>query len=202
MIAEYEALREARTTTYTGSTNSSNLFLAAVSGGTIALALISQVLKGDTCVLASLVILVGLLLLGVCTFVRTLEGQIVCRVYVRGMNRIRHYFVELTPNVADYIILPVNDDVPKFYTAGLNPSKWAVLINLPGMIAIINSIIGSVLIVGTLMVLFALPTLQTILWGGVIFTVMFIAHFGYQMMRFKKAERETKIRFPSTQTHK
>ena len=97
MIAEYEALREARRLSYTVSSNSSNLFLAAVSGAIIALGLIGQVdVLKDQFFLASLVILFGLLIVGFFTFARTLEGQIMCRIYVRGMNRIRRNGAKVT----------------------------------------------------------------------------------------------------------
>jgi hypothetical protein len=207
MIAEYEALRGARTLSETVSSNSSNLFLAAVSGAMIALGLIGQVdaLK-DQFFLASLVFLFGLLLVGFCTFARTLEGQIACRIYVRGMNRIRRYFVELAPNITNYLILPVSDDVPAFCSAGFSPSRWvAQFINPPAVVATINSIIGSVLITGILRASCNLYTQFTIFCcGAVVFIAMFIAHHTYQVCRLKKAEVkwETKVYFPSPKADK
>jgi hypothetical protein len=119
------------------------------------------------------------------------------------MNRIRRYFVELASSVADYLISPVSDDVPAFCSADFNPSRWAPLfVNLPGMIAIINSIVGSVLIIGSLVVLFAMSTQCIILLGGVTVTVMFIAHQVWQIVRLKREESKTEICFPSAQIHK
>lgn len=202
MTAEYEALREARALVHTSSNNSANLFFAAISGATIAFTLIGQLSGvGETLFLTGLVVLSASLLLGLVTFVRVLEGHIANRVYIRGMNRIRRYFVELAPIVADYVILPVNDDVPTFLSVDFAPSRWAILLSAAGTIAIINSIVGSVLIGILMRVASCLPTLLSILVGSVVFIVMFIAHQRYQVRRLQKAEKETEIRFPSTQTH-
>jgi len=201
MIAEYEALREARRLSYTVSSNSSNLFLAAVSGAIIALGLICQVSALSQFFLASVAILFGLFIVGVCTFARTLEGQIVCRLYLRGMNKIRRYFVEVAPNdVKDYMILPIYDDEPAFCSAGTNPWKcMALFVNPPGVVATINSIIGSVLITGILEFLFDLSMLCTICCFAVVFIAMLIAHQTYQVWRLKKAEEKgkKKVHFPS-----
>jgi len=65
-----------------------------------------------------------------------------------------------------------------------------------------NSIIGSVLIIGSLVVLFAMSTQCIILLGGVTVTVMFIAHQVWQIVRLKREESKTEICFPSAQIHK
>ncbi len=51
-----------------------------------------------------------LFFLGLVSFERVLQSAIEDIVCARGMNRIRHLYVELAPQVKDYFILSIHDD--------------------------------------------------------------------------------------------
>jgi len=202
LIAEYEALREARSAVLATSDNRANFFLASVSGATVVLALIGQLSgMGDIFIISSLTILPLLLLIGIFVFIRVIESHIANYIYVRGMNRIRRYFSEISPNIQKYLILPTYDDVPIFKSSGFNPSKLSGrLFDLTGVLALINSFITSIFLGGLTTLYFRQFTPLVIIAGLLIFVVVFVSHMIYESKRLDKAERETVVNFPKNIT--
>jgi hypothetical protein len=58
----------------------------------------------------ALVLLPVVFFLGVVTHGRLLQVNAEWRLYGQGMNRIRHYFLELAPEMERYFVLPATDD--------------------------------------------------------------------------------------------
>ena len=58
----------------------------------------------------SLVAIPSLLLMGLITFERVLQAGLVDVIYARGINRIRHLYLEYAPQMLPYFILPTDDD--------------------------------------------------------------------------------------------
>jgi hypothetical protein len=69
------------------------------------LSFVAQVTEmGRPFVLFSLILLPCLFFIGLVTFVRAVQVAIEDMVHARGMARIRHYFVELTPVLQRYLV--------------------------------------------------------------------------------------------------
>jgi hypothetical protein len=103
MPTEHFVLQTARAATIQEANQRANLFLTSVSSVTIALSFVAQVTEmGKPFVLFSLVLLPGLFFIGLVTFVRTVQVAIEDMVHARGMARIRHFYVELTPIMQKY----------------------------------------------------------------------------------------------------
>lgn len=199
MIAEYEALRDSRNTILETIDRRVNYFLTAVSGATVALTLIGQ-LSGmsESFLFSSLIVLSLLFLLGTFLFLRAVEIHIANYVYVRGMNRVRRYFVDSAPDLKRYLILPVSDDVPAFNTVGFFLSKApSRIIDLTSMIAAISSFIASVAVTGGAALYFSLPTSVSLSIGLLVFIVVFSIYRVYENGRLRRAERATPVEFPS-----
>jgi hypothetical protein len=199
MLAEYEALRVARNTIITVSENRSNFFLAAITAATLALTFIGQASSTrDSLMPAGIAVGVGLFLLGTLTFIRALEAHIANYIYVRGMNRIRRYFVEKSPAIRDYIMLPTSDNVPRFKSVGFAPHKSGFWVEQTALIAAINSLVLSVLVSLLARCGFACSTKVGVGVGILAFVAALSVHQSYRSVRLKQVEKETVVRFPAS----
>jgi hypothetical protein len=196
MLTEYETLRSIRSDVTSLGHSNVNFFLATISGAIVGLALFSQS-SGLSEILPVItgVILASLFLLGIIIFARTVERDIGITIYARGMNRIRLYFTQLSPNIKEYLILPISDDIPSFKSVGLLP-KSSFLLNLSGTIAVINSLIAST---GILLLIKAVITSsieQIVLVNTIAFVMFYFAQYRYLTARLREVEKQTESLFP------
>jgi hypothetical protein len=92
MKSEYETLLNFRQSLITLGENRLNFFLATVSGAAVGIGLINQVSTNKEIIyFVSGVILIGLFLLGLVTFVRTVERSIGIVVYTPRLKNIWFY---------------------------------------------------------------------------------------------------------------
>ncbi len=205
MLAEFETLRCLRSDMKSMGESRVNIFLLAVSGGLVGgLALLNKSSGFENVLppITGLVVLVGLFLLGFITFRRAIETDINMKIYARGLNRIRRYFVQLDPDLREYLLLPISDDQPRFGTLGWLPSGGQFF-SLESMVAVINSIIATVAVSAFARGILELENLQV---GIAILTFLVVcgAHYRYMSNRFKQAENQAEsqpgIRFPSHTT--
>src|SRR5262245_9480747 len=111
LATEHSALQSARSTTVSETNGRISLFLGSVSSTLIALGFIGQGSGSEELFyLFGLVLFPSLLFLGLATFARVLQSSIEDFLYARGINRIRHFYIELVPQMQDYFILSSNDD--------------------------------------------------------------------------------------------
>ena len=111
MTTEHYTLQTGRAMTIAEVNGRASLFVGAVSSGLIALAFVGQISHlGTAFYVFSLVILPTLLLMGLITFERVLQADMADVVYTRGINRIRHLYLEYAPQMQPYFILSSHDD--------------------------------------------------------------------------------------------
>ena len=88
------------------------MFLAALSGAIVALALAAQAFHfGEGFKLFALVILPVVLFIGVTTFIRLGSANDYDATCIIGMNRIRAAYLEMAPDLARYFVTSAHDDV-------------------------------------------------------------------------------------------
>jgi len=87
MTTEHYNLQGASAATISESNGRASLFLSTVSGTLLALSFV-----------------------GLVTFVRALETAVANILYLLGINRIRHYYTEVAPEIAPYFVLSTHDD--------------------------------------------------------------------------------------------
>jgi hypothetical protein len=197
MLAEYEMLRSVRADLISLGESRVNFFLATVTGTVAGLGLMSQSKELQVFLpFVAGVLLVGLFILGQIIFLRTIERDIGISIYARGMNLVRRYFVTLNPSVKDFVILPINDDTPSFKSVGFLP-KGSYLINLSGVVTVVNSIIATVAIVVLTKAITTQSVEVVVALGVVVFSVVYLVQHGYHVMRLRQMDRRTKINFPS-----
>lgn len=201
MTTEHFTLQTARASTISEANGRCALFIGSVSSAVVALAFIGQASGlSESFFLFGLVLFPSLLFLGIFTFKRVLQTAAEDIIYARGINRIRHYYVELAPDIRPYLIESIHDD-----TAGalrgmgipLNTSKWDLFQTSSGMIAVINSVIGGVFTGLFNRFLFSLPVYADFGIGVVVFVVSVFIHRHYIVKKFDDLEGRLKTLFPS-----
>lgn len=208
MTTEHYNLQSIRAATISDSSSRASLFLGTVSSTLVALAFVGQVSKstdprqpdlGEPFYVFSLVLFPSLLFLGLVTFDRVLQSAIEDDAAARGINRIRHYYVEIAPQLAPYFMQSTHDDdAGTAQNMGLVSVWWQIFLDRAGMIAVINSVIAGVsasLIVSRLVV--TKPLALYVLIGAVAFLVSLALHQLYQAVWWHRTNARLPVMFPS-----
>ena len=198
MTTEHYNLQTARSMTISEANGRASLFVGAVSSGLVALAFVGQISHlGTAFFVFSLVVIPTLFLMGLITFERVLQSGTADMMYARGINRIRHLYLEYAPQMQPYFILSAHDD--REGTLGqeaMHTSWWQVFLSMASMIAVINSVlVGS--FVGLLLTGFTFPLWVCTSVGVVVFLVSVGLHQRYQWEQGTRVERNLPVLFPS-----
>ncbi len=198
MTTEHYNLQTGRSITTAETNGRSTLFVGAVSSGLIALTFVGQIAHlGTAFFVFSLVVIPTLLLMGLITFERVLQAGSVDVTYARGINRIRHLYLEYAPQMQPYFILSSHDDPEG--TLGheaMQTSWWQVFFNTAGMIAVINSVLAGSF-VGLLLAAFTLSLWVSTSAGVFIFLLSVTIHQRYQWRQWMRLARTMPVLYPS-----
>jgi hypothetical protein len=177
----------------------SSLFIGAVSSTVIALGFVGQISHlGTAFFVFNLVLFPTLFFTGLVTFEWVLQATNTIIIYERGINRIRHLYLEHAPQMQPYFILSSHDDTGSVLgVVGIFVSPWQVPFARPGMIAVINSVILGVFVGLLLNGLFSLSLLACASAGVVTFLVSVGMHLSYYWEQIKCRERNLPVHFPS-----
>ncbi len=150
------------------------MFLTTLSAAVVALALVAQTSDfGDEFRLFALMVLPVVLFVGIATHIRLATAVELDAWTVIGMNRLRHAYLEVAPDLEPYIINSHYDDI-----AGLLQSSGQYTGFRPGMAVSSTSTIVAMLNAVVAGVLAALVTDATIGGLGRSTTVGFVAGLG------------------------
>jgi len=144
MTTEHYNLQTGRSMTISEANGRSSLFVGAVSSGLVALALVGQISHlGTAFFVFSLVVIPTLFLMGLITFERVLQSGTADIIYARGINRIRHLYLEYAPQMQPYFILSTHDDAGEtLHHESMSISWLQIFLTMAGMIAMINSVVA------------------------------------------------------------
>jgi hypothetical protein len=124
------------------------LYMTVLSSSLIALALVAQLSAvGDAFRGFALVLLPTVYLFGIVTLGRMGQLWRAWFAATQGMNRIRHYYVEVAPETQPYFVMPTTDDPWTTLDGvgiggGPGPSRWEGLYTAPAAVAIVNSVVA------------------------------------------------------------
>ena len=105
LTTEHWSLLAARSLVYTEAMSRTSIFVAALSGAVVALALVAQGTDfGSAFVAFSLVLLPVVYFLGWATIVRLSQVNLENARWVQGMNRIRNAYLQLAPELEPYFV--------------------------------------------------------------------------------------------------
>jgi hypothetical protein len=153
LATEHWSLLASRSLGYTDSFSRASMFFSVLSGTVIALALIAQAGRFDnTFFAAALLLLPVVFFVGIVTMMRIGNLNAEDARWVMGMNRIRHAYMEMHPELRQYFITSDHDDVRGILTTfGINaPVPGAHFFadvghgmqTLPGMLGIIVAVVA------------------------------------------------------------
>lgn len=148
LTQEHAGLLATRSLTWTESFSRAALFLSTLSASVIVLGLVGPATHfGPEFFAFALVILPVALFVGVATFFRIDQDNREDIYWVVGMNRIRQGYVRLRPDVAPFLILGTTDDRQGIIKsagpfAGSTYSIGHFFVTIPGMIAVIDSVLA------------------------------------------------------------
>lgn len=201
MTTEHFTLQTAKSATVAEANGRAANFLSTVSSAVVALAFVGQVSEmGGAFLLFGLVLFPSLLFLGAVTFERAIQTAIENMIHSRGINRIRHYYVEAAPEMERYFIHSTHDDVAgAVQNMGIVPGEswWQHLVTNAGMVAVVNSVLAGVFAGMLTRFTSSLHVYYAAGIGLAVFVASVVAHHSYQLKRFTEFEGRLKTLFPS-----
>jgi hypothetical protein len=150
LATEHWSLLATRSMTWNEMFTRASMFLTVVSAAVVALALVAQATDfGPNFRAFALLILPVVLLLGIGTFIRLGDARGEDVWHIVGMNRLRHAYLEMAPDLEPYFITSHYDDIAGVMQtwspeASLRPSR--VLAGTPILVGIINAVLVGVLV--------------------------------------------------------
>src|SRR4030088_2239961 len=100
MSTEHFTLQGARSAAISDANGRTGFFLSTLSAGVVALAFVAQVAQsGPAFIILALIVLPTLLIVGLASFERLLQLGIENIRLVVAINRVRHYYLEIAPEL-------------------------------------------------------------------------------------------------------
>jgi len=206
LATEHWSLLATRSLTYMESFTRASMFLTVLTGAVVALALFAQVDHfHETFVVAAILVLSVVVFVGLVTMGRIGALNIENVHWVAGMNRLRHAYLEMYPDLEPYFIAGTHDDMrgvmltmdlPTEARGGALRRAAAGLLTLPAMLSIIVGVVAGVL--GALVAgLVGAPTLVAIAVAATIPLVMNVVLAFMGTRAFFAYVRRMPARFPS-----
>jgi hypothetical protein len=203
LATEHWSLLATRALTWNESFSRSSMFLAALSGAVVALALAAQATAfGPGFVGFALVVLPVVLFIGLATFIRLVAVNREDFLWVQGMNRLRHAYLDLAPDLEPYFVAGWHDDEAGVMTTfGATPGThgWYhhVLVTIPAVVAVLVAVVGGSVAGLASHALGAGPTLSVAV--GVVTLVAFFSLLAlYEHHAFQTERAVPSVRFPSS----
>jgi hypothetical protein len=205
LATEHWSLLATRSLTYTEALGRVNIFLAILSGSVIALALVAQVDHfGRTFIAIAIPMLLIVLFAGIATVARLQALNRDDYRWVIGMNRLRHAYLELHPELEPNFVASPYDDLPgALQTLGVDltaarklGSVFHVPQTLPGMLTVIVAAVAGA--IGALAAL-AIPVPSPGAWlaAAAAFLLAFVLMQIWGRRSVKRFPPSLEPRFPS-----
>ena len=201
LATEHWSLLATRSMTWTEIFSRTGTYLTVLSAAVIALSLVANTTGGfgQGFRTFALLVLPVVLLVGVGTYFRLVEADIEDAWLVIGMNRLRHAYLELAPELEPYFVASHHDDAPGMlqtysFRSRVGPTHW--LSGSPVLVAIIDAVVTGVLIAVVCQAVGAGVVLRTI--AGVLAAlaaVVVLGAMGYRKVH--QVRRDYRPRFPS-----
>jgi uncharacterized membrane protein YeaQ/YmgE (transglycosylase-associated protein family) len=203
MTTEHFTLQTARAVVNAEISARLQLYMTTLSSAIIALALVAQVsgALGRAFETFALVLLPVVYFLGLATLTRLLQAAAEWRTYGHGMNRIRHWYLEVAPEMAPYFVLPATDDPwASLAAVGIrrNNTWQGLLATAPWIIVVINSVLAGV-VAGLLARLAGPPGPLLLALAGAVGFVVSLAALGVYEQRVFRRDMDTRpVAFAAT----
>jgi hypothetical protein len=198
LTTEHWSLLSSRSLGYSEAMSRASMFIAALTGSIVALALVAQATDfGEGFRAFGLVLLPVVFFLGVVTVLRLGQINYEDAIWVQGLNRLRHAYLERSPELAPYFVTSTHDDysgilVSTLARPDLNMPLQA-FIALPGIVAVLDSVVaGAITGIATL----SLGTAWCLALAVVTFALALTGFILVGVQRVASNRRRVMVRFP------
>ena len=198
---EHWSLLAARSLVYTEAMSRTSIFVASLGGSVVALALVSQATDfGDGFLAFALVVLPVVYFLGVVTVIRLSQVNWEDARWTQGMNRIRHAYLELEPELERYFVTSHYDDDLGILKSSVAMNDWPArgqaFVAAPGVVAVIDSAVAGAAI-GIACIGLDLETAVALALGALGFFVSLAGFAAWAQRAIGKYRTELDILFPT-----
>jgi hypothetical protein len=150
LATEHWSLLATRSMTWNEIFSRASMFITVLSAAVVALALVAQATAfGSGFRLFALLVLPVVLLVGVATFLRLGDANTDDFGLLLGMNRLRHAYLELAPELEPYFVSGHHDDMAgltQSYGLSSHAGLSRALSATPNLVAIIDAVVFGVLV--------------------------------------------------------
>jgi hypothetical protein len=200
LATEHWSLLATRGMTWNEVFSRASMFITVLSAAVVALALVAQATTfGSTFHLFALLVLPVVLLVGLATSIILGEANAEDFVLVAGLNRLRHGYLELAPELEPYFVTAHYDDtagVMRSYGMGPRMSFGRFLAGTPNLVAAINIVVFGVFVALIAQTLGASD--QIVLLAGITAALLAIIGFGaWAVMAIRRTRMSYHPRFPA-----
>jgi hypothetical protein len=205
LATEHWSLLATRSLTYTESLGRVNMFLAILSGAVIALALVAQADHfGPTFIAVAIFMLSVVLFVGIATVARLMMLNRDDYRWVVGMNRLRHAYLDLHPELEPNFVTSPYDDLPgALQTLGIEitgiqrlGSFFHGMQTLPGMLSVIVAAVAGA--IGALVgYAIGIPLVGVLVVGAAAFVVAEVLMGNWGRRSVRRFGPSLEARFPT-----
>jgi hypothetical protein len=186
VTTEHFVLQGARSATIAESNGRANMFLAAVSGGLVALGLVATASRlGSAFYGFALVLLPTLAFVGFVTFQRALQSSIEDTEYARRIALLRGYYFGHAPEIAPYLLsVPPAERLLMQRVPG---DRWQGYRTVAGMVAVITAVLAGSTAALAAILIFDHSLAAAVISGTLIAVPTMIAMIRYQDSAWERA---------------
>jgi hypothetical protein len=202
LATEHWSLLSARSLVYTEAFSRVTVFLTVMSASIVAMALVVNTSGlGDVFLWAVLLLAPLVLLLGVTTYIRLVQINLEDAFAIVAINRLRHAYIRMEPELAPFLSTGWHDDDHGFYKSilsmGAKVSRpgWHFLITTPTVIAMIDGFVAGTT-AGLIVHQTGGPPGPAIALGAGVFIAATALLFSMQLRAYREFESRD-VRFPS-----
>lgn len=191
LTTEHYTLQSARSSTVAEANGRSLLFLSAVSGATVALALVAQLDRlGQTFMVFALSVLPALLALGLTGYARLADLAVHDAYYARAIGRIRSFYFTIEPEARRYWLLSAGDDPHAVMRqTGQKHSRWHHLSHAATAVAAVTAVVAGVFVGILVAVSSSLPLVFPAVGASAVAVGMFAVLFLDQERRWRRSDQ-------------
>jgi hypothetical protein len=189
VTTEHFVLQGARAATIAESTGRANMFLAAVSGGLVALGLVATASSlGAAFFGFGLVLLPTLAVVGLVTFERALQSSMEDTEYARRIALLRGYYFEHAPEIAPYLLSAPRAE--RLHMQRVPGDRWQGYRTVAGMVAVITAVLAGSTAALAAILIFDHSLAAAVISGTVVALPALIAMIRYQDSAWERAAAE------------
>jgi hypothetical protein len=200
LTTEHWSLLSSRSLGYTEAMSRAALFIAALSGAVVALALVAQATDfGDGFVAFALVLLPVVFFMGLVTIVRLGQINAEDTIWVQGINRIRHAYLELAPELEPYFVTSTHDDAAGVVASSPRSkprSPFQAFVAAPGLIAVLDAVVAGAT-AGIAALGLDSGIAGALAAGAAAFVVALAGFVAFGLWTIRAYRRDLVVRFPS-----